>query len=472
VKGWHARTFPDEWPSADNKGGIKEDRQPIRRPRSQTQPHTSVRYQQQAGYSLQDVPALSLPRHRQDDFKCTQNGYVRQASTAIIDSRHQHDSLQDQQNGDIPQLPRTAAIDPPYQENIRQDQACGCTPQMPRVSFHSTYKHDSPQYHYHGFVPQMPSGDFDSLYQHGEPFPGLSQNPIDLDNVEDTSCLDGGLLLSMDDQQLNVQDNEAARQPDPASHHQRSNPLQHANHQSVPQLPADPLTIGSRNDRTYSTPNPQQLDCSFEGQHGTLKPSTKHYRTDSIFDNPTPPPQYPLPPAPTTKFEVIHKGHNQKSWRPIVVNGSSMVTVDPDGFPTDHRRKRVKGQPGSETRDSIAIYQLQLNGPNLVPQESPASQAMQSDTTRNPTVNHHVHPSKVSVHSDLRDSGYVSVFNSAFDSIRSSFSSLNLADDVNFKTDYKEADDGFVDVKVKAQWRMRRSFFEKLRDPPINGPSP
>jgi hypothetical protein len=154
------------------------------------------------------------------------------------------------------------------------------------------------------------------------------------------------------------------------------------------------------------------------------------------------------------------------------MNGSSMVKVDPDGFPTDHPRKRVKGQPGSETRDSIALYQMQLNMPNLVPQETPASQAMQSDATGNPTVNHHVRPSKDSVHSDLRDSGYVSVSDSAVvDSIRSSFSSLNLADDVNFQTGYKEADDGFVHVKVEAVWRMRRSYLEKLRDAPTNGPS-
>jgi hypothetical protein len=469
VKGWHARTFPDEWPSADNKGGIKEDRQPIRRQRSQPQPHTGVRYQQQAGYSLQNPPAFSLPRQRQDDFKCTQIAHVQQASAAIIDSRHRHDCLQDRQNVDVPELPLATAVDPPYQDHIRQDQECGYTPQMPPVSFLSTYRQNSPQFHYHEFVPHLPSGDFDSLYQLGEPFPGLSQDTIDLGNVEDTGCLDGGPSLSMDDQQINMQDDEAGRQLDPASHHQRSNSLPRANPQSVAQLPADPLTMGSQNDRTCSTLSPQKLDCSCEGQHGILQPSAKHYRTNSIFNNPTPPPQYPLPPAPT-KFGVIHKGHNQKSWRPIGVNSSGMVKVDPDGFPTDHRRKRVRGQPGSETRDSIALYQLQLNAPNPVPQESPASQAMELDTTQNPTVDHYVHPSKVSVHSDLRDSGYVSVFDSAvLDSIRSSFSSLNLADDVNFKTDYKEADDGFVDVEVEAKWRMRRSALEKLKDAPING---
>jgi hypothetical protein len=467
VKGWHSRTFPDEWLSADNKGRIKEDRQPIRRSRPQPQLHIDVPYQQQGGYSLQTSPDIFQQRHRQDDFKYTQNGYVRQTSANTIDSRYRQDSLQYQQNDDVPQLPSPAAVDPPYQENIRQGQQGGYIPHMPPVSFHTTYKQDSPQDHYHDFVPQM-SEDF---YQLDEHFPGLSQNPIDFDNVEDTSRLDGDLSLSADDQQLNIQDNESARQLNPASQHQRSNPLQHSNHQSVPQLPADPLTIGSRNDRDYSTPNPQQLDCSFEGQHGTLKPSAKHYRTSSVFDNPTPPPQCPLPPAPM-KFGVLHKGHNQTSWRPIGTNGSSVVKVNPDGFPTDHRRKRVKGQPGSESRDSIALYQLQLNVPNPVPQEGPASQAVQSDTTRNPTVSHHVHPSKVSVHSDFRDSGYVSLFDSAvLNPIRSSFSSLNLADDVDFKTDYGEAGDGFVDVEVKAKWRMRRSYLEKLGDVPVNGPS-
>jgi hypothetical protein len=471
VKEWYKRTFPGEWPSAGNKGGTKEGRQPIRRSRSQPQRHTGVRYQQQAGYFPQNPPDFSLLRHRQDDLKCTQNDHVQQASAAIIDSRHQYGSLHDQQNGDVPQLPHGTAVDAPYQENIRQDQACGYPPQMTPTSFHSTCKQNNTQYHCHDFVPQMPPGDFESLYQLDEPFTGLSHSPIDLGNAADTGSLDGGLSLSMHDQQLNVQDNETARQPDQASHYQRSNPLQHANHQSVPQLPTDPLIIGSRNDRPCFTPKPQQLDCSFEGQHGTLQPSAKHYRTNSILDNPTSPPQCPLPPAPTMKLGVIHKGYNQKSWQPIGMNGSGMFKVDPDGFPTDHPRKRIKGQPGSETRDSITLYQLQLNVPNLAPQESPASQAMQSDTTQNPEVSHHVHPWKVSVHSDLRDSGYVSIFDSALDSMRSSISSLNLADEVNFKTDYKEADDGFVDVKVKAKWRMRRSYLDKLRDAPINGPS-
>jgi len=465
VKGWHARTFPGEWPSPVNKGGIKEDRQPMRRPRPQQQPHPGVSCHQQADCPLQPPPAFFLPQHQQDDLNCTQNGYVRQASAAIIDSRPRRDSLQDQQNGDVPQLPRAGTIDPFCQENIPQYQASGYTPQIPSVSSHSTYKQDSIQYHYHGFDPQLLS---DSICQPGEPFPTPSQNHIELGNAEDTGCLDGGLSLSVGDQQLNIRDNEAARQPDPALHHQRSNPLQHVNHQSVPQSPAYLLTTGSGIDRTYSTLNPQQLD--FEEQHGTLQPYAKHY-CNSMFDNPTPAPQYPLPPAPT-KFRVIHKGHNQNTWRPIGVNGNGMVKVDPDEFPTDHRRKRVKGQPGSETRDSIALYQLQLNVPNPVPQGSPASQPMECDTTRNPPVSHHVHPSKSSVHSDLRDSGYVSAFDSAvLDSIRSSFSSLNLADDVDFKADYEEAGDGFVDVKVNAKWRMRRSHIEKLKDAPINGSS-
>jgi hypothetical protein len=214
-------------------------------------------------------------------LKCTQNGYVRQASAAIIDSRHRQEILRDQQNGNAPQLPRAAALDPPYQGNIRQYQASGYTPQIPLVSLQSTYKQDSLQNYYHGIVPQMHTGEFDPLCQLGEPFPSLSQNPIDFDKVEDTGCLDGNISLSLDDQ-LNIQDNGPARQPDPA--YQPSNPLQHANHQSVPQLPADPLTIGARNDRTYSTPNSQQLNCSFEGQHGTFQLSANHYHTGSIFD--------------------------------------------------------------------------------------------------------------------------------------------------------------------------------------------
>jgi hypothetical protein len=237
----------------------------------------------------------------------------------------------------------------------------------------------------------------------------------------------------------------------------------------VQQLHGEPLSIGPQHYQTFLTPNAQQPDCLFEGQNGTSHSSAKHYCNNLIFDNPNPAPPYPLPPLPTMNSGVIHKGYNQTSWCPIGVKGSSITKVDPDGFPTDHRRKRLRGQSGREFRDSIALWQLQHNSSNQAAEESHASQATQPDTTQNPAAIHRDRPLKVSVQSDLRDSGYASVFDSAVDTMRSSISSLNLADDVNFKTDYKEADDGYVDVKFKAQWRMRRSYLEKLRDAPLSG---
>lgn len=527
VKGWHVRTYPDEWPSADNKGGIKDNQQPTCRPspqlQPQPQPQTGVPYQQQAGDSLQISPAFSPPQHRQGS--------------------HQH-----QHYGYAPQLPHAAVVGPPYQKVIGQRRANKYDPQMHILGYHSMFKQDGPQYRCHGLVPQMPPGASDSLYQQdgsqyqpngyvsqlptgavglsnqqdhiqyqqngclqqiptaandrgnptklnslpqsneslnhdcqqsslifeknsiddnwsGEPFPDLSEDLADMDNVGNMDYLDGDLfLLPADGQQLNMQDNVAERQPNPASQHQRPNPLQHVNHRSVPQLPADPLTIDSRNDRTYSTPNPQQLNCSFEGQHGTLQPSAKRYRSKSISDNPHPTPQHPIPPDPTMEFRVLHNGHRPTSWRLI---GGRMVIVDPDEFHTHRSKKRVKGRPGREIRDSIAPCQEQLNAPNFVPQES-LTQAMQSCATRNSTVNYDVLTSKILARSDLNDSGYVSLDSALRNSLRLSFSSLNLTDDVDFETNYKEAGGGFVDVFLK--WRMRRSHIEKLNNPLINDP--
>jgi hypothetical protein len=50
-----------------------------------------------------------------------------------------------------------------------------------------------------------------------------------------------------------------------------------------------------------------------------------------------------------------------------------------------------------------------------------------------------------------------------------SLSSLNLTDDPNLKTDYKDVGSGFVEVE--ATWRMKRIDLEKLSDSLVNGPS-
>jgi hypothetical protein len=145
-----------------------------------------------------------------------------------------------------------------------------------------------------------------------------------------------------------------------------------------------------------------------------------------------------------------------------------MVKVNPNEFPTDHLRKRTKRKIGSETRDSIAIYQEQHpEGTHPIPTGSPASYAARTSAARNPLLNRPVNSSNVSVRSSLRDSGYISNFDSAvLESIRSSLSSVTLANDLDLNTDYKEDDDGYVEVEVQAKFLVRRSFIEK-RDAPI-----
>jgi hypothetical protein len=171
------------------------------------------------------------------------------------------------------------------------------------------------------------------------------------------------------------------------------------------------------------------------------------------------------------KYGVIHRGFKQKTCCLIVLNDGSMIEVNPDELPTDHRRKRVKGQPGSQTRDSIALYQEQLNMPLSAPLGSSVIHAMQSFATRNFTTNIHTRISNASVQSPLRDSGYASIDSAFLDSMRSSFGSLNLADPVDLKANCTDAEDGFVDFKVKATWRLRRSYVEKLKDTGCISPS-
>jgi len=395
-------------------------------------------------------------QHPQVNFKYTHNSYVGQASPTLIDPRYRQNRLQRQDRYDVPQPSSAVAVNAYYAEQI-------CDPQ-PGVFISS----------------QALSKEFDSQYQPGDPFLDLdlAEDPIGIENIEHTGSLNGDFTLWLDDQQLDIRDNEVVRQPSLALHSQNSHVLQNAHYQGVPRDP-DPLAIVSRNFKAYPPSNLRQLDCSFEGHHEIEQPIAKHCGINPLCEKPSPPPQHPLPPIPAMKIGVIHKGYNESSWRPICVKESKITKIDPDVFPTDHRRKRLKGHEGREFRDSIALWQLQHNTSNLEPRGIPASEDVQNDTsspamtqidsTPNPTVNPNDRTSKVSVRSDFRDSGYASIFDSAVDSMRSSFSSFNLAEDVNFQTDCKEADDGFVDVKVKAKWRMRRSHLEKLRDASLNG---
>jgi hypothetical protein len=438
VKLWYKRTFPGEWDSADKRGGIKENQQPIRRPRLQQQ--TEIPYQQQAGDSLQITQAFFHPQHQQGNFRSPQNGYGRQESASIIDSPHPQGSHQHQQDGDAPQLHH-------YQNVIRQCQAGTYDPLAHMRFYHSTFdqvgpkhhrcmphrasdpltQHNDSQYqsnHYISYLPteaadlsdqqdplhyqqcgsfqQIPAEANDRGYQtspnslpqsnnllsrgsqqsssvfeensiNGDwllgDFPGLYKKPINLD-------------IPVDNQQLNIQDNAAAWQPNQASQHQRPNPPQHVNHQSVPHSPADPLTMSSGNDQSYSTPNPQQLNCSFEGQHGTLQSAAESYRSNSIFNNPA---QAPL--------NLLHRHAQRRSLQSFTTTidchpGSSMATLwsrlMPMNFLHALQRNQVKleekekfGIPSlpAERYSTCAMFQrkVSLKPSNLVQLETPQS---------------------------------------------------------------------------------------------------
>lgn len=145
------------------------------------------------------------------------------------------------------------------------------------------------------------------------------------------------------------------------------------------------------------------------------------------------------------------------------MDGNSMVKINPNEFPPNHRRKRPRGKIANEARDSIALYPKQNSGgTRSIPAGSPASHVARASAARGPLVNRPVNSSNVSVHSSLRDSGYISNFDSAMvESIRSSLSSFALTDDPNLNTDYKEDGDGYVVVEVQAKWRVRKSYLEK-----------
>ncbi|KAN0090548.1 hypothetical protein V8E51_019127 [Hyaloscypha variabilis] len=154
--------------------------------------------------------------------------------------------------------------------------------------------------------------------------------------------------------------------------------------------------------------------------------SAKQYRSSSVLSSPTPPPQSPLPLVPQPGFRVIHKGPN-RPWQPIRIDGNNMVKVNLNKFPADCRQKRPKTGK-RETRDSIAFYQEQhLEGAHIISPGNPVSYVAQTSAARNPPVNQLVNSSNTSVCSSLRDSGYISDFDSAMvESLRSSLSSFTL----------------------------------------------
>ncbi|KAH6675862.1 hypothetical protein B0J14DRAFT_373368 [Halenospora varia] len=282
----------------------------------------------------------------------------------------------------------------------------------------------------------------------------------------------GDLPLPLDGQQFPLQSNAPPKQSVLAYDGQRYHPSQLPQHQSTSQATAELFATSPGNDQIHVLPSHEHPSSTLAGQHRPTRASNKHYRSFSILSNPTPPPQYPLPADPPTKFKVMHKGPNAGSnvghWRPVCVKGGSMVTVDPDGLPTDHPPKRVKGV-GTRSHDSMVIHPEYLKIPHLVAPGTPASYVEQDATARVPLSHRPVNSSNVSVHSSLRDSGYISMLDSTIaESMQSSFSALKLTD-AECRRYYEEADDGYVDVEITTKGRMRRSYIEKMHSP-IFGP--
>jgi hypothetical protein len=494
--------------------------------RPSPQPQTKIPYQQQADGSLLMPPTLSPPQHQQSDSRSTQNGCCRQESTAIIDSRHPQGCHRHRQNGDAPQLHYASAVGRPYQNVTRQ---CNYDPMAHVQGYHSTFnqvgpqhhrdmpygtsdslnQHDDSQYQSNYYISHLPTGadnlfnldDYPHYQQSGSlqqisteasdrgyqtrlnSFPqyngSLSHDSLQsslifennsingdwlLENFPDLSKNPNDLNIPLDNQQLNMQDNATAKQPIPASQHQCYNPPQHATHQSVSQNSPDHLTVSSQNDQTYSKSNLHQLNCSCEGQHENLEPSAEGYRNNSISDNPAPGPQPPPLPYSAVGFTVLHDGHKLPSWK---LNGKTRVKVDPDEFPSRRPKERDKCRRRRKRPHSIAPSQTKHPLP-YVPAES-LDQALQSCPTRNSTVKRNTVSSKVTVCSNLRDSGYFSVNSALCNSLLLSLSSLNLTDDPSLKTDYKDIGGGLVEVEAK--WRMKLSDLEKLSESLVNDPS-
>ncbi|KAH8590667.1 hypothetical protein B0O99DRAFT_634377 [Bisporella sp. PMI_857] len=281
----------------------------------------------------------------------------------------------------------------------------------------------------------------------------------------------GDLTLPLDGQRFTLQSNAPRKQSVMAYDEQRYHPSQPPN-QSTSQATAEIFAASLGNDQIHVLPSHEHPSSTHAGQHGSTRASNKHYRSISILSSPTPPPQCPLPADPPTKFKVMHKGPNVGSnvghWRPVCVKKGSMVTVDPDNWPTDHPPKRVKGV-GTRSHDSMVIHPEYLKIPHLVAPGTSASYVEQAATARVPLSCRPANSSNVSVRSSLRDSGYISMLDSTIvESMQSSFSALKLTD-AECRADYEEADDGYVDVKITTKGRMRRSYIEKMHSP-ISGP--
>jgi hypothetical protein len=437
----------------------------------------------------------ALPLHDTADYQAffQNNHYLPshhhpQITAAVSHNMYQQGDPQDLPLGLDPQMPSGQYDSLPQQSGPRH-QSDGNASQLPAGAIRQPHQQDHPQYQQNGYLQQATSQvneGGNSVRQDALPEPnGPSSRDMnqmnfaadeDLITVEEFLATDwfyldgpvgGDINLPVDGQPSALQSNTAPKQFVPASDDQRSHHSQTSNHQSTSQVTAKTFTAGPGNDQIHALPSHQHQSSALTGQHEPLRASSKHHRSSSILSDPTPPPQYPLPADPPINSRVIHKGPNLAPWRHVLINGDSMVTIDPDRLPTDHPPKRVKGV-GTKSHDSMVIHPEHLKAPHPVASGSSASYAEQAAAARIPPNNGPVNSSNVSVRSSLRDSGYISMLDSAVvESMRSSLGSLKLTD-ANVRTDYKEADDGYVDVEITTKGRMRRSLIERMHPPIID----
>ncbi|KUJ18529.1 uncharacterized protein LY89DRAFT_498666 [Mollisia scopiformis] len=231
----------------------------------------------------------------------------------------------------------------------------------------------------------------------------------------------------------------------------------------TPPMPSVPPTSGSVLRPSDISLRKDEVDHSIDQQHEPNRMSTKHHRISSTFSDPTMPPQYSLPPDPPRVPAVVRRRADQTvptPWKPVYVEDSKIVAVDPQEFPTAHPRKLVKRQ----LRDSIGIYHDQRETPSIAPTSTTDLSGTAPDTSRKPLRDQPVNPSNASIRSSIRDSGYISSVESVWmESMRNSFSSLQL-EDPKFKTTFSEDDDGYVHFKFKAKCSVRKSYIARLEE--------
>lgn len=231
------------------------------------------------------------------------------------------------------------------------------------------------------------------------------------------------------------------------------------------------------------SPPRHEVSTSSGQQHVEVMPMQQIEPTFPVASNPhsgmalrpTMAPRHMVPPIPPQNSPVFRRRGGQPSRHPIQMQDSSIVAISPYGCSIHPRRKRARRQIESETQraysprfsetqDPISIFHDQheaLNNLSVPVSSSSSSFNTPQVTTRKPLSNQPVNPTNTSARSSVRGSGYVSFFELAMEEkLRNSLSSLKLTDEPKFK--YSESDDGFVDVKVKTNWRVRRSYIESM----------